>query len=203
MILYYTKGACSLAVRILINELNIPCQYIAVDLQNKKLENGKDFLQINSKGYVPALQTDDGKILSENAVIHIYLAETHKKNDLLPPTTDFYRYHVLEWLLFVTTELHKGFGPLFNAKIDQKIKEEIFIPNLKKKFAFIEKNLEQYPYLAGNHYTLPDGYFFVMLLWAEKIKVDLTDLPRIQTYYRKMSGRPAIKKSLQEEGLLE
>ncbi len=201
MILYFTKGACSLAIRILINELNLPCDYVAVDLQTKKLETGEDYYPINPKGYVPALQTDDKKIITENAAIHLYLAEKYQKNNLLPANTDFNRYRILEWLIFVTTELHKGFGPLFNPKISQDFKNDIFIPKLIKAYALVEKSLEKNKFLAGAEYTLPDGYLFLTLLWAKKMMLDFNDFPKILKYYEEMKERPSIKKSLSQEGL--
>ena len=202
MKLYYTKGACSLAVRIIINELEIPCEYESVDLATKKTENSKDFLQINPKGGVPTIELDDGHILTENAVIQQYLADTHSEKKLLPSINDFERYHTLEWLNYVATELHKGFSPLFNSKLPQEIKDELFIPMLQKKFAYVDKHLQQNKYLLGKHFTLPDGYLFVMLLWANKFKLDLSKFANISQYYQHMRERPAIMKSLKEEHLV-
>src|SRR5437870_2266196 len=113
MKLYYSKGACSLAVRILINELNISCKYEAVNLKTKETETGKNFYEINPKGAVPTLILENNNVLTENAVIHQYLADQQKAHHLLPNLNDFKRYQVLEWLNFIATELHKGFSPLF------------------------------------------------------------------------------------------
>lgn len=122
MKLYYTQAACSLAVRITINEIGLKCDYESVDLKAKKTEKGEDFLKINPKGAVPVLKTNDGEILTENAVILQYLADTNSATKLLPGTGDFKRYRILEWLNYITTELHKTIGALFNPELPQKLK---------------------------------------------------------------------------------
>ena len=202
MKLYYSNGACSLAIRILINELNVSCDFEAVDLKNKQTETGQDFYKINPKGYVPFLVLENNKTLSENAVIHQYLAEKYQATSLLPLIGDFNRYHVLEWLTFITTELHKSFGPLFNQNVPEEIKNKIFIPNLKKKFSFVDQHLNQKDYLMGSNYTLPDGYLFVMLLWTKKMNIDLNEYPQLKRYFSTLNQRKSIQKSLQEEHLL-
>src|SRR5690349_19217638 len=122
MKLYYSKGACSLAVRIIINEIGLQSEYEAVDLKTKKTATGQDFLKINPKGSVPVIQTDEKQILTENAVIQQYLADTNKATQLLPALGNFERYRVLEWLNFISTELHKGFSPLFNPNVPNELK---------------------------------------------------------------------------------
>jgi glutathione S-transferase len=201
MKLYYSKGACSLAVRIIINELGMNCEYESVDLKSKKTQTGNDFLTINPKGAVPTLVTSKDEVLTENAVIQQYLADDANADRLLPTVGDFERYRVLEWLNYVSTEVHKGFGPLFNPNVPQEVKEEIFIPNLVAKFSFINKHLEQNQYLLSDDFTLPDGYFFVMIAWAMKMKFDFKQWPQIERYFGELLQRSSIVKSLREEGL--
>lgn len=201
MKLFYSKGACSLAARIAINEMNIPCEYEAVNLADKVTEKGDDFYKINPKGAVPTIITDDKHVLTENAVIHQYLADTHKAVNLLPPVGQIRRYQILEWLNYITTELHKGFGPLFNSEYPEEAKTKFVLPLLKKKFQFVDKQLQSHAYIAGDEYTLPDGYLFVMLLWATFKKIDLSDCPALLKYFEKLKQRPAVQKSLHEEGL--
>lgn len=200
MKLYYSKGACSLVVRIIINEIGITSAYEAVDLRNKKTQAGSDFFSVNPKGSVPTLETDDHKILTENAIILQYLADENKAFELLPAVGDFKRYRVLEALNFITTELHKSFGFLFHPQIPQEVKDDIIIPLLKKKFEHLEKALQKGPYLIGNTMTLPDAYLFVMLLWAQKFNISLSQFSAISKYFAMLSQRPSIIKSLQEEG---
>jgi len=201
MKLYYSKGACSLAARIIINELGLNCEYDAVDLKTKRTESGMDFLTFNAKGSVPVLEIKEGEVLTENAVIQQYLADQQSAYQLLPKVGDFKRYRVLEWLNYISTELHKGFGPLFNATISPELKEQIFVANLNNKFSFVNKHLEQHPYLCGDHFTLPDAYLFVMIFWGLIKKLNIQQWPALNKYFDNLQQRKAIIKSLLEENL--
>lgn len=203
MKLYYAPGACSLAVRITINEIGLKSEYELVDLKQKKTAGGKDFLNINPKGSVPTIETDDGEILTENAVILQYLADTAKATKLLPNVGDFKRYRILEWVNYITTELHKTCGPLFSPAISQEIKDQIFIPLLKSKLSFVDKHLENRNYLFGDGYTLPDGYLFVILRWAIYFKLNLADWPNLQRYFNELSKRKSVHESLVQENLIK
>ncbi|KTD50623.1 glutathione S-transferase [Legionella rubrilucens] len=201
MKLYFTKGACSLAVRIVINEIGVDCTYESVNLQAKKTESGKNYLEINKKGAVPALQTDKGEILTENAVILQYLADTYEANKLLPPQHDFERYRVLECVNYITTEIHKTLGALFNPAMTSEIREKFTLPTLKTKFNYLNSLLDGQPYLCGNHLTLPDAYLFVMLTWTFHFKIDLQEWPNLVKHFNKLSQHPSVVKSLNEEGI--
>jgi glutathione S-transferase len=201
MKLFYSKGACSFAVRIVINEIKLPCEYEAVDLKSKKTETGKDFLKINPKGTVPTLQIADDKVLTENAIIQQYLADTHSASDLLPSVSEFKRYRVLEWLNYVSTELHKGTSLLFNSRIPQDLKDTVFIPALQAKLSYLEGHFRDHTYLMGEHFTLPDAYLFVMLMWWKKFKFDYQNWPSVLAYFERLQERKAIIKSLTEEGI--
>lgn len=199
MKLYYSKGACSLAIRITIHELGLSSEYEAVNLRTKVTATGANFLDINPKGAVPTLITDDQKTLTENSAIQEYLAETHQPNPLLPAVGDFQRYRVLEWLSFVSTELHKSFGPLFNPKVPEADKKEIFIPNLKNKFAFVDRALEKNQYISGDHFTIADSYCFVMLTWTPHFGIDIQALTNLTRYFEMLKARPSIMAAIAEE----
>lgn len=184
-----------------MNELNIACDYEAVDLKTKKTETGKDFYSINPKGAVPTLQLDSGEILTENAVILQYIADTHHASQLLPPTTEFKRYRVLEWLNYITTEMHKGVGPLFNPAFPAEVKEAIVIPQLNGKLDYINRHLEKNHFLLGQSLTLPDPYLFVILRWLTFFNFDFNNWPHIARYWNELKSRPAITKSLDQEKL--
>ena len=201
MKLYYSKGACSLAVRIIINELNINCQYEAVDLKTKQTETNGNFLTINPKGAVPTLVLDNNDVLTENAVIQQYLADTHKAIQLLPAIGNIKRYHVLEWLNFVSTDLHKNCAPLFNPNVPAAIKDDIFKPILKNKLPFVNQQLSDKKFLAGDEFTLPDGYLFVVLRWLPSFQIHVSDWPHLARFVNEARQYPAIQKSLMEEGL--
>ena len=199
MKLYYTKGACSLAPRIIINELQIPCNYESVDLAQKKTQTGADFYTINAKGSVPTLVTDDQHVLTEGAVILQYLADRHQAESLLPSVNDWQRYKVLEWLNFIATELHKGIGAFFNPAITDAMKQSIYLPVLDKRFDLLNQQLAKTDYLVGTHFTLPDAYLFVIGTWAVHFKLGLSKWPVLQQYLQKLAIRPSITKSLEEE----
>lgn len=201
MKLYYSKGACSLAVRILINELGIPCEFEAVNLKTKQTETGQDFLKINPKGQVPTIITNEDEVLTENAVIHQYIADTQHAFTLLPKLGDFKRYRVLEWLNYVTTEMHKGLGVLFNQQLSQDTRDNVMLPMIKKKFDYLNNHLLTHRYLAGEDYTLSDGYLFTVLNWIFHFKIPLSDWVHLDRYFKEVKSRPAVQKSLKEEGL--
>lgn len=200
MKLYYSKGTCALAVRITLHELNIPCEYVAVQLKEKKLANGDDYYQINPKGVVPVLQLDNGEKLTENLAIQIFLADEYKGTQLLPPMGNFKRYHVIEWLSFVSTDLHKSCSPLFNPNVPAEIKENIFKPLLKSKLDFLQQHLQKNEYLTGNSFTLPDGYLFVVLSWMHHFNIILSEWPEVERFFNQVKQRQSVQQSLAEGG---
>jgi glutathione S-transferase len=201
MKLYFSKGACSLAVRIIIHEVGAKAEFEAVDIKIKKTETGEDFFKINPKGAVPVLLTDDKEILTENAAIQQYLADKYQAEKLLPPSTNFKRYRVLEWLNFAASDLHKGFGPLFNPNFPQDVKDSFVKPLLKSKFSYVNQHLQKNKYLTGEEFTLPDAYLFLLLTWLAHFDMDLKEWPELARFFNEVKNRPAVKKSLEEEGL--
>ena len=202
MKLYYSKGSCSLAVHIIINELGLESEFEAVNLGTKKTSKGTDFFTINSKGNVPVFVTDENKILTENAIIQQYLADTYKATNLLPPIGNFQRYRVLELLNYVGTDLHKGCSPLFNPNVPEAVKETIFRPLLKTRFNLVEKQLQKNKYFAGDTFTLPDSYLFVVLTWLPRLKIDSTEWPAISKYLEMLKERDSVKKAIHQQNEL-
>jgi glutathione S-transferase len=202
MKLYYASSVCSLAVRIIIHELGIACDYEAVNLKTKQTETGADFLTINPKGAVPALRLTNDEILTENAVILQYLADIHQATELLPPVGEMKRYRILEWLNFVATDLHRYCAPLFWSVFPADIKENVFTPILKKKLAIVEEQLKHHSFLLGGHLTLGDSYLFVILVWLEKLKTNMEEWPHLLRYFNQMKQRKTIQRALAEEGLI-
>jgi glutathione S-transferase len=202
MKLYYKRGACSLTARIFAHELNLSCDYEAVDLQTKKTETGADFLVINFKGSVPALVLQNKEVLTENAVILQYLADMHNAIQYLPAIGDMKRYRVLEWLNFCSTDLHGGCGPFFNSKISTELQQEVFLPILKRKVAVAEKQLATHAYIAGEQFSLADIYLFVVFTWFPHIGLELGEWPHVAKYFDMLKNRKAIQQALKEEGLI-
>jgi len=199
--LYYYKGACSLVVRIVLNELGISFDDEAVDLRAKKTASGENFLDINPKGAVPTLQLDNGDVLTENQVILQYLADTTSKHKLLAPVPNINRYHTLEWLNFISTEVHKSFGMFFNPSTPEELKTKVLTPLILMKFSLLDKCLAKGPYIMGEEFTLPDAYLFVMVMWAGNFKIDLSPYEHLNHYIDTLKKRPSVIKSLQQEQL--
>lgn len=200
MKLYYSPGACSLAVHILLAELGKKYEVEKVDLASKKTASGADFLKINPKGYVPALDIGRGQMLTEVQVILQYLADKSKATTLLPKAGTLARYHAMETLNFVSTELHKGFGPLFNRAMPEDGKAAVK-ERLAQRFAYLDSVLAKSAYVNGKSFTVADAYAYTVLRWAPYTGFDMNRWPHIQSYMARMGARPAVQKVLAEEGL--
>jgi glutathione S-transferase len=201
MKLYYSPGACSQAPHILLHEIGMEHDAVRVDLKAKTLEDGSDYLKINPKGAVPALQLDSGEVLTENAIILQYLGDRTNWPEVLPPLGDFRRYRVLEMVNFITTELHKRFSYLFSPDASDEMKQ-LLMRDLGKKFDYVDERLGDGPFLFGDDLTLPDPYLFVMTGWAEKF-MGLGKWPSLRAFRERMMQRPAVRHVLKFEGLLE
>ena len=201
MILYYSKGACSQAPHIILHETGLHHDSVAVDLKTKRTEDGRDYLTINPKGAVPALELASGEILTENAVVLQYIAEAADDAQLLPRHGDFERYRVLEWLNFIATELHKGFGPLFKSTSEET--KQFARDQVSLRFDYVERRLGDGPYLLGERFTLPDAYLFVMLGWTGMHGIDLNRWPNLKAFRERMERRPSVRRVLEFEGLVE
>jgi glutathione S-transferase len=201
MILYYSPGACSQAPHILLHEIGLEHDAKRVDLKAKKLEDGSDYLKLNPKGSVPALQLDSGEVLTENAVVLQYLGDRAAWPEVLPPFGNFRRYRVLEMVNFITTELHKSFAPLFSPAAGDEVKS-FFREQIAKKLDYVESRLGSGPYLMGEDLTLPDPYLFVITGWTEKM-IGLDRWPNLRAFRERMLQRPAVRHVLKFEGLLE
>lgn len=201
MKLYYTNSVCSLTVRIIMHELGIKCAYESVDLKTKQTETGNDFLKINPKGAVPVLILDNGDSLTENAVILQYLADKYHATHLLPSVGDLRRYRTLEWLNFVSTDLHRYCAPLFWSKIPNDVKENLFTPILNSKLSVVDHHLYNHKFLMGDQFTLPDSYLFVILIWMAKLKINLAAWPNLSRYFSDMNQHKTVRVAIEEESL--
>jgi glutathione S-transferase len=201
MILYYSPGACSQAPHILLHEIGLEHDAKRVDLRAKTLEDGSDYLAINPKGAVPALQLESGEVLTENAVILQFLGDRASWPEVLPPLGDFRRYRVLELVNFITTELHKRFSFLFNRDASDEVKQFVS-RDLSKKLDWIDERLGAGPFLMGENLTLPDAYLFVISGWAEKM-IGLENWPNLRAFRERMLQRPSVRHVLRFEGLLK
>lgn len=201
MKLYYSPGACSQAPHILMHELGLSHDARKVDLEAKRLEDGSSYLDVNPKGAVPALELDNGEVLTENAVILQYLGDRAASTDAFPPLGHFSRYRVLELVNYITTELHKRFGFLFSPDATDAMKQ-VVIAQLGRKLDYVDEQIGGGPFLMGEDLTLADPYLFVITGWAEKF-IGLDRWPNLEAFRERMLQRPSVRNVLQFEGLLE
>jgi glutathione S-transferase len=198
MKLYLAPHACSLAVDIVARELKIPLTLEWIDVRAKKLRDDGDYIEINPKGQVPTLALDDGQLLTEGPVIMQCLADARPGNRLLPQAAGLDRYRVLEWLNFISSELHKGFTPLFRPTTPSAYRE-IAIENLFKRFSWLNEVLSKQPYLTGEAFTLADAYCYTILAWSRIHNLDLSRLPHLMAYMERIEARESVKAAREAE----
>jgi glutathione S-transferase len=202
MKLYYSPGACSLSPHIVLLEAGLPYDLVKVDLKAKKLENGDDYLKVNPKGQVPALGLDNGDLVTEGPVIVQMIADKASAKNLAPARDSAERYKLQEWLNFITTELHKNFGPMFSPVLADDAKA-FFKDRVMAKFKYIDGALAGHDYLMGKQFTVADAYLFTMLSWADRMKFDLSALPNLLAYKARVAARPKVQEALTKEGLMK
>jgi glutathione S-transferase len=201
MKLYYTPGACSMAADIALHEAGIAFTPERVDLATKKTAAGADFTNINPKGYVPALGLDDGSVLTEAGTVLQYIADRKPEAGLAPAAGTMERYRLMEWVNFISSEIHKGFGPLWNPKTPDEVRKGA-IAQLGKRFDYLANALGDKPYLMGERFTIADAYLFTVLNWTSLHKVDLAPWPTLQAYMGRVAARPKVQATLRAEGLI-
>ncbi|WP_060513394.1 glutathione transferase GstA [Pseudomonas sp. NBRC 111124] len=201
MKLFYSPGACSLSPHIVLNELDLPYTTEKVDLKTHTTASGADFYTINPKGYVPALQLDNGEVLTEGPAIIQYLAEQKPQANLLPPAGSLERARVQEWLNFIGTEVHKTLSALFNPAISPEAKSKT-LETFGKHLGFVAKALEGKDYLTGKTFSVADAYLFTIVNWAPMLKIDLSPWPAVVQFQQRVASRPAVQKTLKAEGLI-
>ena len=202
MKLYYAPGACSLAPHIVAREAGLRLDLERVDLGTGKTESGATFAGINPKGYVPALSLDNGEVLTEVSALVQYLGDQAPQAGLVPTAGTPERYRLLEWLGFIATEIHKGFGPLWNPQAPEATKTAAR-NNLAKRFTYIDQRLARGPYLTGERFTVADAYLFTVTNWTNVHNIDLTPYPNLKAYMERVGARPQVRQALAAEGLLK
>lgn len=201
MKLYMSPGACSLASHIVLEEIGRPYETEKVHLHgDKRTDSGDDYLQINPKGYVPALLLDNGEMLTEGPVIMQYLADQAPASGLAPAPGSFERYHLQAWLTFVGTELHKSFSPFFNPAAGDDWKKAS-MSRIEQRLAYLNDQLAERPFLMGETFTVADAYLGVILFWARHIKMELSRWPAVAAYFQRVVVRPSVQAALKAEGL--
>lgn len=198
MKLYYAPGTCSLSPHIVLRELDLPFDLIRVDNRAKRTEDGRDFLAINPKGYVAALEIDGGQVLTEGPAISQYLADLRPEAGLAPPAGSWARSQLHEWLNFISAEIHGGFGPLFNRDLPEAARAW-WQGRLEKRLDYVATALREREALVQDRYGLADIYLYAVLRWAPQLGVDLARWPALVAFQRRIESRPAVQAALAAE----
>jgi glutathione S-transferase len=202
MKLYYYPGACSLAPHIVAREAGVAIAIEKVDLANRTTETGANYLAVNPKGYVPALGLQDNSVLTEVSAIIQYLADRQPEKNLAPAPGSMERYRLLEWLGFISTEIHKGFAPLWNPASPDAVKAAAK-ERLAIRFAYLEEALGKQPFLMGDRFSIADAYLFTVVNWTNFHGIDISSFPNLQAFQARVASRPAVQQALEAEGLVK
>ena len=202
MKLYYSPGACSLSPHITLLEAGLKATLVKVDTKTHKLAGGEDFYAINGKGYVPVLELDDGRRLTEGPAIVQYLADLRPESRLVPPAGSFERYRLQEWLNFITSELHKQYGPFFAPNTPAEYKA-ILRDKLRLRLEWLAGRLGGNDYLLGSQFTVVDAYLYTILRWSPFVDIDLAKWPVVAAYKARVEARPHVREALLAEGLIK
>lgn len=193
MKLFYTPGTCSTVPRILLAEAGIACEQDAVSFKTRQTASGADYLKINPNGYVPALQLDDGTILTEGPAIAQYIADLAPNAKLAPANGTLDRYKLQSWLNYIATELHKGgYSVLFDRGATDEWKDAVRA-KLAKRLAHVDAALADTPYLLGDDFGAADAYLFVVLGWSGLVHVDLSSFAKLNAFVERVAARPSVQ----------
>jgi glutathione S-transferase len=202
MKLYYSPGACSLSPHIVLREAGLKFDAVLASTKTHKLQDGTDFYTINPKGYVPLLELDNGERLSEGPAIVQYIADQVPAKNLAPANGTMARYRLQEWLNFITAELHKGFGPLFNPATPADFKP-LAVTKLTERLTWVDSQLAGKQFLMGDTFTVADAYLFTVASWGQYVGVDIKPMANLSAYVARVAARPAVQEALKAEGLLK
>ncbi len=202
MKLYYFSGACSLASNISLREAGLKFELVKVDRRTRKAADGLDFNEVNPKGYVPALTLDNGEVLTENLAVLQYIADRNPAAKLAPPAGTMERYRLVEWLAFISTEIHKSFSPLFRDDAHDEVKQYAR-KLLSGRLDYLNRAIGNRPFLMGEQFTVADAYAFTVLSWGRFVNVDLGRWPQLQRHSERVGARPQVIEALKSEGLLK
>jgi len=200
MKLYYAPGACSLAPHIVAREAGLPVTLERVDLSTRRTASGVNYLAVNPKGYVPAITMADGSVLTEAGAIIQYLADQQPASGLAPANGSPERYRLIEWITFISSEIHKGFGPLWNPAAPEAMKAATK-EKLAARFAYLDETLATRPFLMGDTFTIADAYLFTVVNWSHFHHVDLSPFPHLRAFQSRVAARPKVQEALDVEGL--
>jgi glutathione S-transferase len=200
--LYYSPGACSLAPHIVLHEAGCEFEIERVDIPTKTTESGADYWEINPQGYVPALKLDDGDVITEVAVILQYISDQNQAARLAPKFGSVERYHLLGWLNFIATEVHKQIGALFNPKLTPEMKA-VQLGVIERRMSALNKMLDGKDFLMGEAFSIADAYLFTILRWTPKHNIDIVKWAHISEVNARIGVRPKVIAAMTAEGLIK
>jgi glutathione S-transferase len=200
MKLYYAFGSCGLSPQIVLREAGLAFELVKVDFATKTTAEG-DYLKVTPKGFVPALQLDDGEIITEGAVILQWISDRKPEAGLLPAHGTLERYRALEWINVVATDLHKGMATMFSPFIDDASKTRFAAGFLHGRFQVIEDHLSGNDYLLGARFSAPDAYLYNVLSWPKRVGIDMAEYAAIERFMQRMEQRPSVQAAREAEGL--
>ena len=202
MKLYYSPGACSLAPHIVLHEAGLAFEPVLASTKTHQLADGTDYYTINSKGYVPLLELDNGERLSEGPAIVQYIADQVPDKKLAPASGTMARYRLQEWLNFIASELHKGIGGMFNPAMPEEGKA-VLRARAIGRLKWVDAQLEGRPYLMGDAFSVADPYLFTVTNWTKHTGIDTSGLKNLSAFQERMAARPAVQAAMRAEGLLK
>lgn len=202
MKLYYAPGVCSLSPHICLREADLPFELVKVDIKQHRLDDGSDFLALNPHGYVPLLELDTGERLTEGPAIVQYIAELKPGARLVPPAGTLERAKLQSWLNFLSTEIHKGYSPMFNPAANAEFRTWQR-ERLAQRYGWIQEQLGGRQYLMGERFTVADAYLFTTLCWLGYVNLDLSRWPGLGGYYERIASRPRVREAMRVEGLIK
>jgi glutathione S-transferase len=202
MKLYYSPGACSLSPHIVLEEAGLPYEPVLASTKTHKLQDGTDYYTINPKGYVPLLELDDGQRLTEGPAIVQYLADLAPTKGLAPANGTMARYRLQEWLNFITSELHKGIGGMFNPAMPEEAKA-LMRARATDRLKWVDNQLAGKAYLMGDAFSVADAYLFTVARWSKLVGIDISGMTELTAYLDRVAARPAVQSAMKAEGLLK
>ena len=202
MKLFYSPAYCSQAVHIALREAGIETTLLKVDTVAGRVEDGRDYRQINPRGYVPMLELEDGSRHTEVAALLQYVGDLAPQSGLMPQAGSRERFQVLQWLTFVSSELHKVFSPWLFHKETADSTRKACKEKLALRFADLDAHLAGRDWLVGDRFTVADAYCFTIMGWAPMLGMRLTAYPNLSAYLERVKQRPHVRAALQAEGLL-
>ncbi|HEX5686940.1 MAG TPA: glutathione transferase GstA [Ideonella sp.] len=200
MKLYYSPGACSLSPHIVLREAGLNFDLALASTKTKKLADGSDFYQVNPKGQVPVLELDNGERLTEGPAIVQYIADQVPMSKLAPPAGSLQRYRLMEWLNFITSELHKSYSPLFNPAMPEEGKA-VYRARIGERLQWVDSQLEGKQYLLGDEFSVADAYLFTVTNWSKVVGVDMGALKNLNAFRDRVAARPSVRAAMEAEGL--